>query len=206
MIEVNLFSVPASDVDSKVGSCVARARVDIDGMGVDVMDFIKGFLRDNLDNLEGSIGDADVVQFINGNDTMTRIDLSTLKYILKKLGYLLTIWNVTDDEENSVGVGEGTLEYNVVNYNFLQHDFPTTTKLIPSEGQDIANILSEVIDQTGLYSEDKFSGVKNPLKVLLKGLEFEKEKMSNINATITTQIFNVLDQMGFKIFCATSEV
>ena len=117
MIEVNLFSVPAADVDAKLGSCVARARVDIDALGSGVFDFVKGFIRDNLDNLEGSIGNSDLVQFINSDDLLTTVDFATLKYLLKKIGYLITVWNVADDEENSQGVGEGTIEYNIINHN-----------------------------------------------------------------------------------------
>lgn len=206
MIEVSLFSVPAADVNAKFGSCVARARVDIEALGSGVFDFVKGFIRDNLDNLEGSIGNSDLVQFINGDDLLTTVDFASLRYLLKKIGYLIEVWNVAEDEENSQGVGEGTLEYNVVNHNFLQHDFPTVTKLIPEEGKDISNILSMVVEQSGLFNPDKFSGIKNPFTGLLNSLENEKENLGNINATISTQIINILDQLGFEIFCATPEI
>ena len=205
MIEVNLFSVPASDVEAKLGTNVARARFDIDAMGVGVFEFVKGFLRDNLDNLEGSIGNADLVQFINGEDAMTSIDFATLKYLLKKIGYLITIWNVTDDEENSQGIGSGIVEYNIINYNFLQHDFPTVTKLNSSGEKNLADILNDIVDQSGLFNSEKFSGVKNPFTGLLNSLSAEKENLGGINATIATQIYNLLSQMGFEIFCSTSE-
>ena len=52
MIEVNLFSVPTADYDATVGKCVSRGRFDNDAMGVCFFFFVKGFLRDNLDNLE----------------------------------------------------------------------------------------------------------------------------------------------------------
>ena len=206
MIEVNLFSVPAADVDAKLGSCVARARVDIDALGSGVFDFVKGFIRDNLDNLEGSIGNSDLVQFINSDDLLTTVDFATLKYLLKKIGYLITVWNVADDEENSQGVGEGTIEYNIINHNFLQSDFPTTTKLIPEEGKNLADILKDVVDQSGLFNPEKFGGVKNPFTGLVNRLSQEKETMGNINATISTQIIHTLEQMGFEIFCATPEI
>ena len=206
MIEVNLFSVPASDVSSKFGSCVARARVDIDSLGAGVFDFVKGFIRDNMDNLEGSIGNADLVQYINNDDVMTTVDFATLRYLLKKIGYLITVWNVTDDEENSQGVSDGTLEFNIVNYNFLQSDFPTTTKILSSEGKDVVDILNEVVETSCLFDPEKFGGIKNPFTGLLNKLSQEKESMGNVNATIATQVYNLLDQMGISIFCATSEI
>lgn len=206
MIEVNLFSVPASDVSAKFGSCVARARVDLEAIGSNAYEFAKGFIRDNLDNLEGSIGNSDLTQLINSNEILTTVDFATLKYVLKKIGYLVTIWNVAEDEENSQGVGEGTIEYNIVNHNFLQSDFPTATKLIPEEGKDIADILSEIVEQSGVFDPSKFAGVKNPFTGLLNGLAQEKENTGNINATIATQIYNILDQLGFEIFCATAEI
>ena len=205
MIEVNLFSVPTSDVDAKYGKNVARARFDIEAMNVGIFEFVKGFLSDNMDNLEGSIGNADLVQFINGNDTMTATDYATLKYLLKKLGYLLTIWNVADDEENAQGIGTGIVEYNIVNHNFLQHDFPTTTKLNSSGDKNLADMLQDIIDQSGLFDPEKFSGVKNPFTGLLNSLNQEKENLGGINTTIATQIYNLLSQMGFEIFCSTSE-
>ena len=47
MIEVNLYSIPAQEMNSMVGRCVARSRFDKEGMGVSVMEFVKGFLKNN---------------------------------------------------------------------------------------------------------------------------------------------------------------
>ena len=48
MIEVNLYSIPSQDINSMVGRCVARSRFDKEGMGVSVMEFVKGFLKNLL--------------------------------------------------------------------------------------------------------------------------------------------------------------
>ena len=58
MIEVNLFSVPSTDSSAMVGRCVARNRFNKDTMGVSVMEFVKGFLKENLDTLETAIGNS----------------------------------------------------------------------------------------------------------------------------------------------------
>ena len=204
MIEVNLFSIPTSDSDVNVGKCVSRARVDLDGIGVSVLEFVKGFLRDNLDNLEGSISNSNLVDYINSDTVMTSVDFASLGYLLTQIGYKVTVWNVADDEENPKGVGAGTLEYNIINRNFLQHDYPTVTKLVPGD-KNVAEVVGEIISQSGLFDESKFGGVKNPFTLLVNNLKDEEGKVGIINYSIITKLYSLLDQMGFGIFCATSE-
>lgn len=205
MIEVNLFSVPAADYDVTVGKCVSRARFDKESMGVSVLEFVKGFLRDNLDNLESSMSNSDLVDFINSDQAMTSSDFASLQYLLGQIGYKVTIWNVADDEENANSVGAGTLEYNVINHNFLQSDYPTVTKLIPSEDQNVAEIVGMIVEQSGLFDESKFSGVKNPFTILINNLKDEDGKLGKINSSIITKVYTILDQMGINIFCATND-
>ena len=205
MIEVNLFSVPTADYDATVGKCVSRARFDKESMGVSVLEFVKGFLRDNLDNLESSMSNSDLVDFINSDQAMTSSDFASLQYLLGQIGYKVTIWNVADDEENANSVGAGTLEYNVINHNFLQSDYPTVTKLIPSEDQNVAEIVGMIVEQSGLFDESKFSGVKNPFSILINNLKDEDGKLGKINSSIITKVYTLLDQMGINIFCATND-
>lgn len=205
MIEVNLFSVPAADYDVTVGKCVSRARFDKESMGVSVLEFVKGFLRDNLDNLESSMSNSDLVDFINSDQAMTSADFASLQYLLGQIGYKVTIWNVADDEENANSVGAGTLEYNVINHNFLQSDYPTVTKLIPTEDQNVAEVVGMIVEQSGLFDESKFSGVKNPFTILINNLKDEDGKLGKINSSIITKVYTLLDQMGINIFCATND-
>lgn len=205
MIEVNLFSVPSADFDVTVGKCVSRARFDKDAMGVSILEFVKGFLRDNLDNLESAISNSDFIDFINSDQAMTSIDFASLQYLLGQVGYKVTIWNVADDEENARSVGAGTIEYNVINRNFLQSDYPTVTKLIPAENQNVAEVAGMIVEQSGLFDRSKFAGVKNPFTILINNLKDENGKLGKINSSIITKIYTLLDQMGINVFCATSE-
>ena len=205
MIEVNLFSVPAADYDVTVGKCVSRARFDKESMGVSVLEFVKGFLRDNLDNLESSMSNSDLVDFINSDQAMTSADFASLQYLLGQIGYKVTIWNVADDEENANSVGAGTLEYNVINHNFLQSDYPTVTKLIPTEDQNVAEVVGMIVEQSGLFDESKFAGIKNPFTILINNLKDEDGKLGKINSSIITKVYTLLDQMGINIFCATND-
>lgn len=204
MIEVNLFSISASDVEVNVGKCVARARVDLDGLGVSIPEFVKGFIRDNLDNLESAISNSSLVDFINSNTVMTNIDFASLNYLLTQIGYLVTVWNVADDEDNPRGIGSGTLEYNIINRNFLQKDYPTVTKLLPGN-KNVAEVVNDIVTQSGLFDDSKFSGVRNPFTPLLNHLKEEDGKIGIINSSVITKIYSLLDRMGFGIFCATSE-
>ena len=205
MIEVNLFSVPTADFDATVGKCVSRARFDKESMGVSVLEFVKGFLSDNMDNLESAIANSDLVSLINSDQAMTSIDFASINYLLGQVGYKVYIWNVADDEENPNSVPAGTLEYNVINRNFLQNDYPTVTKLIQAENQSVSDIASMIVEQSGLFDEGKFAGIKNPFNILVNNLKDEAGKLGRVNSSIITRIYSLLDQMGINIFCATSE-
>ena len=88
MIEVNLFSISSADPsNSMTGRCIARSRFSKEGMGVSVLEYVKDFLRDNLDTLESAIGNADLVSIIQSDRTLTTKDFYSIQYYLGDLGY-----------------------------------------------------------------------------------------------------------------------
>lgn len=204
MIEVNLYSVPAQDINSMVGRCVARARFDKESMGVSIMEFVKGFLRDNLSNFEAAVSNNELVSLINSETLLSVRDLACINYCLSQSGFMVQIQNVADDEENATGVSGETIEWNVIDYNFIQFDYPTATKIIPGE-KSIAEVLRMIVNQSGLFDSDKFAGIKNPFTDLLNNLDRIKNVSGAINPAITSRIYDLLDKMGIKVFCATSE-
>jgi len=205
MIEVNLYSVNPSDPNARVGRCVARNRFDKEAMGISVVDFAKGFLKDNLDKFEGGIGNNTLEGLINSDTVLSRKDMSCINYFLSKLGYKLQIQNVADDEENVEGVSGDMIEWNIIDNNFIQFDYPTATKLVPAPGTDIISVLKHIIDQSGLFDETKFSGMKNPFTELISNGEKIKNITGSTNGTIVAKIYDLLDSLGISIFCATSE-
>ena len=205
MIEVNLYSINPSDPNARVGRCVARNRVDKEAMGISVVDFAKGFLKDNLDKFEGGIGNNTLEGLINSDTVLSRKDMSCINYFLSKLGYKLQIQNVADDEENVEGVSGDMIEWNIIDNNFIQFDYPTATKLVPAPGTDIISVLKHIIDQSGLFDDTKFSGMKNPFTELISNGEKIKNITGSTNGTIVAKIYDLLDNLGISIFCATSE-
>ena len=200
MIEVNLYSIPSQDINSMVGRCVARSRFDKEGMGVSVMEFVKGFLKNNLANFETSLGNAEIVAFINSDSIMSTKDFASIN------GFMVQIQNVADDEENAIGVPSGDIvEWNVIDYNFLQYDYPTATKIIPGEGMEIPAVLRQIVEQSGLFDQNKLSGIKNPFTQLINSMDKIKGVTGAVSPGITSQIYNLLSEMGIKVFCATSE-
>lgn len=205
MIEVNLYSVSSQDPTATVGRCVSRSRYNREG-GISIMEFVKGFLKNNLEHFENSLGNSELVAFINSNVTMSTTDFSCINYWLGKAGYRVSIFNVADDEENAVGVPTGeVVEWNIINRNFIQNDYPTVTKIIPGSDMDIPAILRQIVEQSGVFSPDKFDGVKNPFVILLNNLDKIKKISGEVNSNITTQIYAILDQLGFNILCLVSE-
>ena len=205
MIEVNLFTIPAGDQNARAGRCIARSRFNKELLGTTVEEFVKEFLKDNLDKLSGGIS-SELTDVLNSTSTFSRKDMACVNYYLIRSGYLFTIFNVTDDEENAEGVPSGDLvEWNIIDKNFIQQDYPTCTKIIPSPDQDTIYVLETVGKQSGLFEDSKFPGLKNPFKDLFSNLERIKGLTGSINSTIVSKIYEILDQVNIDIFVAASE-
>jgi hypothetical protein len=206
MIEVNLYSIPAGDSSARVGKCLARNRFDKESMGVSIPEFVKGFLKNNLDKFELGIGNSELTELINSNVTLSRKDMACVNYYLIKAGFMFQVQNVADDEDNATGVPSGdVIEWNVIDKNFLQNDYPTAIKILPSVEEDIPSILKKVVEQTNLFNADKFTGVKNPFTDLFTNIDRIKTVTGSINSSLVSRVYEYLDQMGIEIFCATSE-
>jgi len=206
MIEVNLYSIQPGDFHATVGKCIARNRFDKEAIGKTIEEFVKGFLKSNLEKFEAGIGNADLTEMINSTDaTFSRRDISCINHYLMEAGYMVQVQNVTDDEEDATGVPTGVVEWNVIDGNFVQFDYPTTTKIIPGEGLDVLGVLHRIVDQSGLFNADKFAGLKNPFVELMANLDRVKNTTGSINSSAVTRVYEYLDELGIKIFCATSE-
>lgn len=206
MIEVNLYSIPAGDNTARVGKCLARNRFDREAMGVSVPEFVKGFLRENLDKFETGVANPELNSLINSDGILSRKDLACINYYLVQSGFMFQVINVADDEENPNGVPNGdVIEWNIIDNNFIQNDYPTATKIIPSVDQDIPTTLKQIVNESGLFDNDKFAGLKNPFSNLFTNIERIKNVSGSINATLVSRVYEALDQVGFSIFCATSE-
>ena len=206
MIEISLIQIPADEWTSTVGKCIARNRFDKEAMGVTIEEFARGFLKENLEKFESGIGSAELTEMINSTGFFGRKDLACVNYYLSKVGYQVKIFNVTDDEVDATGVPSGEIvEWNVIDRNFLQYDYPTAIKIIPSEGLDVPGILHQVIDQVGVFDADKFAGLKNPFTDLLNAMDSIKSVTGGVNSGITTRIYGLLDQVGIDLLCLRSE-
>lgn len=206
MIEINLIQIPAGEWTSTVGKCIARNRFDKDSMGVTIEEFARGFLKENLEQFENGLGSAELNEMINSTGFISRKDLSCLNYYLAQAGYRLKIFNVTDDEVDATGVPDGEIaEWNVIDHNFLQYDYPTAIKILPGEGLDIPGVLHQVIEQTNLFDSDKFAGLKNPFTELLNALDNIKATTGAVNSGITTRIYSLLDELGIELNTYTGE-
>lgn len=206
MIELSLYSVPVgSGVNAPMGTCVDRIRFDKDAMGTSVMEMAKGFLKTNLQSIEPALGNDDIISFINGDMTMTTTDFACINYWLAKSGYLVVIQNVAEDEDNPVGIASEGAEWNVIDTNFMQHDYPTAVKIIPTDGMNVVDVLKRVIEQSNLFDSNKLGNTRNPLKEAVGKLEKVKELMGIIEPGLSSKIYSILDQVGIKVFLAIGE-
>lgn len=202
MIEVNLYSLLENSVNASAGYCVDRIRFDKEARGISVMEFVKGFLKNNLSHFESALKNSDIVDFINGDLTMRTKDFASINYYLAKAGYLVQIQNVTDDEENPVSVPAGVTEWNIIDTTFLQYDYPTTMKVIPADGMDIVEVLDKIIGQLSFFDKDTLGSVRNPLREDVEQLKKVKNINGSASISLTTRIYDTLANLGIKIFTA----
>lgn len=202
MIEVNLYSLLENSVNASAGYCVDRIRFDKEARGISVMEFVKGFLKNNLSHFESALKNSDIVDFINGDLTMRTKDFASINYYLAKAGYLVQIQNVTDDEENPVSIPAGVTEWNIIDTTFLQYDYPTTMKVIPADGMDIVEVLDKIIGQLSFFDKDVLGSVRNPLREDVEQLKKVKNINGSASISLTTRIYDTLANLGIKIFTA----
>jgi hypothetical protein len=70
---------------------------------------------------------------------------------------------------------------------------------------DIAQVLRKIVDDSSFFDSDILGGIKNPLDELLTKIEKVKDLKGSIDPGMTTKLYEILDQLGIKIFVATSE-
>ena len=204
MIEVSLYAITPGDNYAKTGRCVARNRFDKEAMGTSVEEFVRGFLKDNFERFSNDGREINTI--LEENKFLSRMDLICINNLLIKIGYTFIVTTVADDEENPTGVPTGDIvEWNIINQNHLQDDYPVATKLVPDLPQDFIKIFEQIVDGCGFYNEDKFAGVQNPFTPLLATLKATKEKTGDLSASITTKIHKLFEDHNIRIFVATSE-
>ena len=204
MIEVSLYSVPTgSNISVTMGKCIDRARYNKEALGVDIMNFVKGFLKTHINDYESTLGNVDVISFINNDSPMTTKDLASINYWMLKAGFLVKMFNVTDDEENAEGVSPESSEWNIIDKNYLIDNLPTAIKVIPEAGTDVITVLEKVVDQVDVFNEKL--GLKNPLKETLDELKKVKEFTGRIEPGLATKIYDILDSVGVELFLAIGE-
>lgn len=205
MIEVSLYSIPAKDIHATTGTCIDRARFDHEQFGAGTLKFVKSFLKTNVSAFETELGNPAIISMINDDDSWTAKDLASINFWLIKAGFIVKIQNVTDDEDNPTGPTGGLVEWNIVDYNFMQFGYPTATKIIPAAGADITETLRRVVESSGVFAPDRFVEVKNPFKELLDNLDRVKNLTGAVSSSITTRIYEYLDQVGIQVFITTGE-
>lgn len=204
MIEVSLYAIEPGDNYSKTGRCVARNRFDKEAMGTSVEEFVRGFLKDNFERF--SSDGREINSILEDNKFLSRMDLACINNLLIRIGYTFIVTTVADDEENPTGVPSGdVIEWNIINLNHLQNDYPVATKIIPDLPQDFCKIFKQIVDGCGFYNEDKFSGVQNPFTPLLNSLDKQRELTGDVSSSISSKIHKLFEDHGIRIFVATSE-
>ena len=120
--------------------------------------------------------------------------------LFRSVGYQMLVTFTADDEVNSVTIPTGEVEYNIVDWTFLQNDLPVSTKESSALGGSVVPVLTRAVESLGLYSEDKFKGVNNPLSGLLRQIADDENTTGAPGAILVNRIYTILEQMGIQIY------
>ena len=85
MVEVTLIST--GDMYSNVGRFVSRKRANLEALAITKNEFIKGFVRNNMSELDAVINNADFNELINSDRNLSNKDIESINYILGEMGY-----------------------------------------------------------------------------------------------------------------------
>lgn len=198
MVEVTLIST--GDMYSNVGRFVSRKRANLEALAITKNEFIKGFVRNNMSELDAVINNADFNELINSDRNLSNKDIESINYILGEMGYKLLVSFVADDEENPDSVGEGLYEYNIIDKSFIQNDLPTSTKITKSTTESLGDTLIKIVEQSGLFNPDKFSGIRNPFTILLNNIKDQERTTGSIQGMTTARIYSMLSYMGIDVY------
>jgi hypothetical protein len=202
MIEVTLIS---STEGSKVGRFVSRSRANLERLGVNKNEFIRGFLKNNMDVLESSLHNHDLVNLINSSTPLNNKDISSIRYSLSSIGYQLLVVFVSDDEINPTSVTAGEVEYNAIDSQFIQEYLPVSTKYTTAVGSSIAKLLERIIKSLGFYDTEKFKGINNPLNKLIAQIIDDEKTTGAPGAILVNRIYGILEQLGIQIYAIIGE-
>ena len=202
MIEVTLVS---AEEGSRVGRFVSRRRANLEQLGVNKNQFIQGFLRDNMGDLETILHNPDLVDLINSSTLLNNKDIASIKYILSTVGYQMTVTFVADDEANPVDIPIGETEYNVVDNTWIVDDLPVASKFSVAVGSSFTSVLNSIVESHGFFDKDKFAGVSNPLVSLLNQAKDDEKVAGTPSPALINRIYEILNQLGVTIYAIRGE-
>lgn len=202
MIEVTLISATEG---SRVGRFVSRKRANLEQLGVNKNQFIQGFLRDNMGELESILHNPDLVELINSDTLLNNKDVASIRYILSNAGYQMIIAFVADDELNPVSVPIGETEYNIIDNTWIQDDLPVLSKSSVAVGTSFTSVLDAIIKESGFFDPTKFTGVSNPLTSLLNQAKDDEKVAGTASSVIINRIYTILNNMGLNIYAIMGE-
>lgn len=202
MIEVTLIS---STEGSRVGRFVSRRRANLEQLGVNKNQFIQGFLRDNMDTIETSIHNPDLVNLINSDTLLNNKDIASIRYTLSTIGYQVLVTFIADDEINSVSIPTGEVEYDIIDSTFIQEDLPVATKETSALGGSVVPVLNRAVTSLGFFSDEKFKGVNNPLTGLLNQMADDEKNAGAPGPVVVNRLYTILEQLGIQIYAIIGE-
>lgn len=167
-MKLELTLVKSQSIFSNIFKFISRKRYDIQNDS-DTMKSVLNFIAENNDiisNAASTKGLSDVTKLLETTDSLSFDDFMCLKFLLNsRCGIDILCWCVSDIEVDENEVGDGTLEYNVVDqtYGTTMNTRLSTKFTVPSDNFDISNIYVKISKMYGLFESPIFQTVQSPL-------------------------------------------
>lgn len=191
-LEVNLVKVDT--IDSKLSKLLARNRFLVEN-DTQALDSIVKFIADNASTFNAALTDQRLVAQLQDLSSLTITDLDCLRYILSSKGIDIWYFYVSDVEVDQTDIPTGIFEYNVVDTSNMMSAFiPFSTKITQAQTENkLTTLYDKIIDMYGLFSGKLFSGINNPIKVMVDSMKGDEEILGTVPTTKSTYCNSIFD-------------
>lgn len=191
-LEVNLVKVDT--IDSKLSKLLARNRFLVEN-DTQALDSIVKFIADNASTFNAALTDQRLVAQLQNLSSLTITDLDCLRYILSSKGIDIWYFYVSDVEVDQTDIPTGIFEYNVVDTSNMMSAFiPFSTKITQAQTENkLTTLYDKIIDMYGLFSGKLFSGINNPIKVMVDSMKGDEEILGTVPTTKSTYCNSIFD-------------
>ena len=198
-LELNL--VKTQSIHTRICSLIARKREQVKSAS-EAMDAILAFIQNNTLTFNAAITNKALLDQLSNLKTLSVDDLYSLKYIMSSSGGIdLIPVVVSENEDNEFEIPKDIIEYNIIDNLRAPLEFVKFATKIPLNNKgNLTELYTKIIEMYGLFENDLFSGITNPLTSQLNILRNSEIAIGVTPSALTQYLNGVIEYLGKDIY------